>query len=420
MPLFRVASSIKTLALASALALATTALNAAPRDGTQEEPEKKPKSVLELKIPIPHEVDAANNGCRLRASPAEAETGALTEVPFWRLIVHDNLIYRTKLLIGGQDGLAAALKPLDEDARTLAMLYVLHTSLGRDGLHTLFYLESGDMAPLMRDTLKAAGLAREHNIFSRAMALFGKDYPTDREVRKNLFGWSKPSKRVDATTSIPAALNSFDHALMALGKEFGGPTEFYEIIVGWVETRPALWQQIEARRQNLNEPDRLAILTDLLWYRMGNLWRPYPEVEQRLTLMGKQHRNLAVIAAFNEQFRNGGVHQFFYNSEGSLAPDVHEAMLVLGMTEQAAIFKRGLDMFRKPYLRDTTRRRETAFGHDGWTNWDKKLSALTDEFYDLNGGLSFHRIKGNMIVEGGPGIDFAMRKYARENKLLPC
>jgi len=25
-----------------------------------------------------------------------------------------------------------------------------------------------------------------------------------------------------------------------------------------------------------------------------------------------------------------------------------------------------------------------------------------------------------MVVEGGPGIDFAMLKYAREKKLLPC
>jgi hypothetical protein len=66
--------------------------------------------------------------------------------------------------------------------------------------------------------------------------------------------------------------------------------------------------------------------------------------------------------------RNGGVHQFFYNSEGSLAPDVHEAMLELGMTEQAAIFKRGLDMFSKPYLRDTKCRREVDFRHDGWND----------------------------------------------------
>ena len=71
-------------------------------------------------------------------------------------------------------------------------------------------------------------------------------------------------------------------------------------------------------------------------------------------------------------------------------------------------------------IRDTEQRREAFFNHKGWTDWDKALSARTDDFYALNGGLSFHQIKGSMTVEGGPGIDFAMLKYAREKKLLPC
>ena len=104
----------------------------------------------------------------------------------------------------------------------------------------------------------------------------------------------------------------------------------------------------------------------------------------------------------------------------ALAPDVYEAMLELGMTQQAAIFRRGLDMFGKAYIRDTEQRRAAFFNHTGWTDWDKALSALTDDFYALNGGLSFHQIKGSMTVEGGPGIDFAMLKYAREKKMLPC
>jgi hypothetical protein len=95
-------------------------------------------------------------------------------------------------------------------------------------------------------------------------------------------------------------------------------------------------------------------------------------------------------------------------------------MLELGMTQQAGIFKRGLDMFGKSYIRDTEQRRATWFNHKGWTDWDKKLSALTDDFYALNGGLSFHKIQNSMEVEGGPGIDFAMLRYAREKKLLPC
>ena len=405
--------------LALALALGASALHAAPRDGTQAEPEKKPKSVLDIKIPIPHEPDAANNGCRLRTSPTEA-AGAQAAIPFWRLIQHDNLTYASALIIGGPDKLAAALKPLDEDARTLAMLYVLHDKLGRDGLHTLFYLDEGAMAPRYRDALQAAGFSREHEIFSRAMALFGAEYPTDDAQRKQLFGWSKPGKRVDAVTTIPAPLNSFDHAIMALGQEFGTPAQFRKVIIGWVESRPELWQRTEALRARFNEQDRLQILTDTLWDQMGDLWQPYLKVDLRLTLMTKPQRALVVMAAFNEQFRNGGVHQFFYNSEGSLAPDIYEAMLELGMPEQAAILKRGIDMFGKPYLRDTNRRREVHFNGKGWTTFDKKLSALTDEFYGLGGGLSFHKLKTSMVVEGGPGIDFAMLKYAREHKLLPC
>ena len=80
----------------------------------------------------------------------------------------------------------AAVVPLDDDARTLALLYALWYNFGRDGLHTCFYSEAGSTAPLMRDTLQKAGLTREFEIFSQAMALFGKDYPLDYETRAKI------------------------------------------------------------------------------------------------------------------------------------------------------------------------------------------------------------------------------------------
>jgi hypothetical protein len=95
-------------------------------------------------------------------------------------------------------------------------------------------------------------------------------------------------------------------------------------------------------------------------------------------------------------------------------------MIEMGMTAQAAILQRGLDMFAKPYVRDTQRRRETYFHGDGRKEWGERLAALTDELYALDGGLAFHQIKDSMVVEGGPGIEFAMLNYARSNKLLPC
>jgi hypothetical protein len=409
--------SPRTLTFALAVVLSVTALHAASDDGTGPQAEKPPKSVLDIKIPIPHEPDAKDNGCHLRPSPAARETGAADEVPFWDLVEQANRFYAGRLTIDGPDKLMDLLAPLDADARTLALLYVLWDNFGRDGLHTFFYVSNGgSLAPQIRDALRDAGLAREHDIFSRAMALFGKDYPLDSKQREKFFGWSQPATRVDAVTSIPAPLNAFDDKMMALARAFGNQATFKRDIIAYVESKPALWQDVEARRTRLNEPERLRVLTYALEARVGDLWSNYSDVERRLDLMSRPERTLAVMAVFNAEFMNGGVDQFFYNSSGALAPDVHDAMIELGMTQQAAIFKRGLDLFGKPYVRDTARRRN-AKGSD---SRDQKLSSLTDELYALNGGLEFHRIKGSMVVEGGPGIDFAMLNYAREHKLLPC
>ena len=413
---------LKSFALVTAVTLAATSLRAAPEDGMKPAPQKTPKQPAEIMIPIPHEPDAADNGCRVRSSPAEAETGAVTEIPFWSLVEHDMLKYGIKLMMDGPVALNTEIGALDEETRTFAVLYAFWYNLrSRDALHGFFYSqEAGRAAPQIRDTLQQAGLSREQRIFERAMALFGRDYPVDYEVRKQHFGWSKPSKRIDAVTTIPAPLNKFDHELMALGDEFGKSSTFRKTLTAWVEARPVLWQRFEAQRKQLNEPDRIRILGEALGRRMGNLWDPYQAVDQRLATLTTPQRTFAVMDAFNDQFRNGGVDQFFYNSEGSLAPYVHAAMKEMGMARQAEIFARGLATFSVFYPRDTQARRERYFHKDAWSDDRNKLSALTDELYALDGGLSFHQIKGSMVVEGGPGIDFAMRNYARKHKLLPC
>jgi hypothetical protein len=132
----------------------------------------------------------------------------------------------------------------------------------------------------------------------------------------------------------PAPLNAFDYRMMALASEFGNDRAFAKIITAFVESRPPRWQRIEAERIKLNEADRLAILTSALSEKVGNLWRPYPDIASRLASLPPPQRALAVIAAFNDEFRNGGVHQFFYNSEGALAPEVHDAMIELACSSR--------------------------------------------------------------------------------------
>ncbi len=65
-------------------------------------------------------------------------------------------------------------------------------------------------------------------------------------------------------------------------------------------------------------------------------------------------------------------------------------------------------------------RRDKYFDHGDWTDWDKQLSDLTDEFYALDGGPTVVRLGGGAGVEGGPGIWSGMAAYARAKKMLPC
>jgi hypothetical protein len=133
-----------------------------------------------------------------------------------------------------------------------------------------------------------------------------------------------------------------------------------------------------------------------------------------------EQRTLLAMEFFNSEFSNGGVHQFFLNSSGAVAPDVYDAFRELGLDRQAAIYKRGLDMFGSKYPRDTQMRRDKYFDHGDWTDWDKTLSDLTDEFYALDGGPTVVRLGGGAGVEGGPGIWLGMAAYARAKKMLLC
>lgn len=41
---------------------------------------------------------------------------------------------------------------------------------------------------------------------------------------------------------------------------------------------------------------------------------------RQLSVLPAPERNLIALPTFNMEFENGGVHQFFYNSTGDLAP----------------------------------------------------------------------------------------------------
>jgi hypothetical protein len=330
-------------------------------------------------------------------------------VPFDDLISETIGRYSVRAILDGPDTFTATLAPLDAETRTLVLLDVLRDGLGRDGLHTFFFLSAGQHAPAIRDALKAADMPREHALFAQAVALFGPNYPVDNEARTKLFSYS----------SLDTPLNDLDKEMMEIALPFGSRQAFGAAMVAYVERTPALWQRIEAQRARLGERARLRLLNQALVRRI-NIWdKPDGEVAAQLAALPKEQRTLFAMEIFNSEFSNGGVHQFFFNSSGALAPEVYDAFLELGLERQAAIYKRALDMFPGKYPRDMQKRRDKFFA-EKWGAWDERLQKLTDEFYELDGGQTVVRLGDNAAVEGGPGIWGAMAIYARERKLLPC
>ena len=81
---------------------------------------------------------------------------------------------------------------------------------------------------------------------------------------------------------------------------------------------------------------------------------------------------------------NGGLHQFFENSTGVLAPEALEAYRKLGMPRLAAVLEAAMAWFGSSYLREREDREEkletlAAEHPDAWDPFDK----LDEEFFDL-------------------------------------
>jgi hypothetical protein len=389
------------------------AREATENDGTVPS-QKKSTDPKDRKVFIPsYSKDVTDNGCHVRANPQETFSGPdidIRHVAFADLIGETIGRYSVRASLDAPEKFNASLADLDSDTRTLVFLDVLRDNLGRDGLHTFFFMGVARHAPAIGNALEAAGLKREHDLFTLALAMFGPDYPVDEDKRVAYFSYS----------SLDTPMNDFDERMLEIAKSFGDREAFGKVMVAFIERKPALWQSIEAKRGQLGEVGRLRYLNQALLDRLQMWDKPDVEAAPALAALPLEQRTLAALSVFNAEFENGGVHQFFYNSSGVIAPEVHAALLEIGLVRQAAIFKKGLDMLPGTYIRDTEKRRDKFFSHNGWSPWDEQLQKLTDEFYALDGGITVIKVGQSMITDGGPGLWPGMTIYAREKKLLPC
>ncbi len=411
-------ASVRAIGMLAACVLLAVSGVSAAREATEGEdpagPSKKSTDPKDIKVIIPsYSKDVSDNGCRLRANPQEVFSGPdvdIRHVPFAELISETIGRYSVRASLDAPEKFNASLADLDADTRTLVFLDVLRDNLGRDGLHTFFFMGVARHAPAIRDALEAAGLKREHDLFTLALAMFGPDYPVDEDRRVAFFSYS----------SLDTPMNDFDERMLEIAQSFGNREAFGKVMVAFIERKPALWQRIEGQRARLGETARLRYLNQALLDRLQMWGKPDVEAAPALAALPLEQRTLAALSVFNAEFENGGVHQFFYNSSGVIAPEVHTALREVGLERQAAIFKKGLDMLPGTYIRDTEKRRDKFFSHSGWSPWDERLQKLTDEFYALDGGPTVVRVGDSSAIAGGPDLWSAMTIYAREKKMLPC
>lgn len=82
------------------------------------------------------------------------------------------------------------------------------------------------------------------------------------------------------------------------------------------------------------------------------------------------------------KIRNGGLHQFFTNSTGVLAPEAFEGFRAIGLTEWAEILADAMGFFGDSYPRDRVERRkmlDEQSGHER-EEWDP-FGALDEQFF---------------------------------------
>jgi hypothetical protein len=128
---------------------------------------------------------------------------------------------------------------------------------------------------------------------------------------------------------------------------------------------------------------------DGYWSLVEPVWRSIsiydgPEVFlQHLLAVRPEVGHLFAAHWCQSEVRNGGLHQFFSNSTGVLAPEALEGFRAIGLIEWADILAEAMQFFSTPYPREQTDRRGLLARKRGRRReeWDP-FYLLDARFYD--------------------------------------
>ncbi len=136
-----------------------------------------------------------------------------------------------------------------------------------------------------------------------------------------------------------------------------------------------LAKDYEARRKAVTPERRVDHLVERLVAEcLADWWTP-EEADAAFAGMAPAQSDILILFFFLAESFNGSTHQYFYNSSGTMAPQLADLLDRIGLPDHAAGIRDGMAMFPAPYPRDTDARRDVMAGFTEAE--DEALYALT-------------------------------------------
>ncbi|MEO1492107.1 MAG: DUF4375 domain-containing protein [Pseudomonadota bacterium] len=268
----------------------------------------------------------------------------------------------------------ASVSQIEKDIGLLALLD--RKTLSTIPLAGVTVLASSVYMDDFRDVLTRHVAQTELDLLDRARAIFR---PWGTSVSARYAQWSDGKGKTDPVTDLPL------REVSAAWRERADPLG---LAVEIARSDPKVFAVLDAERLAASDDARLRYLEAELSHCTRPWWKPH-EADAVFGEIPEPQRDLIILSIFIAESMNGSTHQFFYNSAGTLAPQLAETLDRLGLPEHAAAIRQGMAMYPAPYPRDTEQRRAVMGG---------LTEADDEEFYALTAWAEDGAIYDAMIA----------------------
>lgn len=213
-----------------------------------------------------------------------------------------------------------------------------------DPLRSLAVMAQSTVVPELAAAADRNGLAAEAALLRRVTSLF-PDWdagPVARSAAMRDGLLSAPAER--ALDAGARALNAATPRILAASEAL-------------IARDPQMAATYRARLASASTERRMEYLVHRLTRDCLTDWWTPGEADAAFAGMAGPQADILLLAGFLFESYNGSVHQYFYNSSGTMAPQLAGLLDRIGLPDHAGAVRAGMAVFPGPYPRDTDARR---------------------------------------------------------------